>query len=265
MTHIALQGALNLRDLGGIGTQSGHKITDGRLFRSDALGTLTDPDVAVLTGLGLRTAIDFRSEGEVAASGPDRLPPGAAEILLPVDAGDLDGFIAVLTGGDLAKQRELLGDGKAAQFMRDINRQFVAEPRFRAQFGRALHLIAGAKAGHTVQPVLYHCSAGKDRTGWMTAIVLTALGVPRDVVLADYLASNDYVWPAYQPLIESVASAGQLADPDLVRPLLVQDPSYLDAAFAEAESRYGDFAGFLAEGLDFTPADTSSLRSALLT
>jgi protein-tyrosine phosphatase len=246
-----MRGALNVRDLGGIATGSGQQVSRGRVLRSDELSDLADADVAVLGGMGLRTAIDFRSAEEVKRSGADRLPAGTAAIALPVSAGNLDDFF---TAGP-ERLAELLRDGQGVQFMLDINRQFVADPAHRAQFGRALHLIVDAGR----QPVVYHCTAGKDRTGWMTAILLTALGVPRDAVMADYLATNDYVWPAYS---EQLAATGLL---DLVRPLLVQDPAYLDAAFAEVELRYGSFTGFLDRGLGFTGADLGRLRGGLLT
>jgi protein-tyrosine phosphatase len=246
-----MQGALNVRDLGGIATGSGQKIGSGRVIRSDALSKLTDEDLATLAGMALRTAIDFRSTHEVASAGLDRLPPGAAAIALPIDAANLEELFAA----DQDKLAELLGDGKGVEFMLGINRQFVADPAHRAQFGRALHLIADADR----RPVLFHCTAGKDRTGWMAAIVLTALGVPRDAITADYLATNDYVWPGYAAILDG---QGDLLT--LVKPVLVQDAAYLDAAFDEVDARYGDFDGFLAEGLDFTGADVDRLRTGLL-
>lgn len=260
MSRLPLDGAVNARDLGGLPAADGRTTASGRLLRADALASLTDPDLELLARLGLRTAIDFRGPAEVEAGGPDRLPAGTTAIALPIEAGDLGTFVTAFTSGDLRQQADLLGEGKAARFMLDMNRQFVADPEYRAQFGRALHLIADPDR----QPALFNCTAGKDRTGWMAAVVLTALGVPPDVVLADYLASNEFVWPAYQPMVESLAQAGQLADPELLKPLLVQDPAYLLAAFDEAESRYGGFGSFLADGLGFGPADVKRLRGSLL-
>jgi protein-tyrosine phosphatase len=246
-----MQGALNVRDLGGIATGSGSKVSAARVFRSDALSKITDEDLLTLAGMALRTAIDFRSTHEVASAGPDRLPSGATSVGLPVDAANLEELFAA--GAD--KLEELLGDGKGVQFMLAINRQFVADPAHRAQFGRALHLIADADR----QPVLFHCTAGKDRTGWMAAIVLTALGVPRDAVIADYLATNDYVWPAYETMLKD--DQHLLA---LVKPVLAQDAAYLNAAFDEVDARYSGFDGFLTDGLDFTSADVDRLRAGLL-
>ena len=256
MPHIALRGAANVRDLGGIVTLSGRKLLPGRVLRADSLSKLTDSDLEVLAGLGLRTAIDFRSPSEVTHLGPDRLPPQAEGVALPVDAGDVVAFTSVF--GDIGKQRELFGSGKAAEFMKVANREFVANDVHREQFGSALRVIAdGAR-----QPVLFHCTAGKDRTGWMSAILLTALGVPRDVVMDDYLATNDYIWPAFESQLRPLAEAGQL-DMDVLTPLLRQDPSYLDAAFDEVAARYGSFDEFLGRGLSFSADDAQRLRSTL--
>jgi protein-tyrosine phosphatase len=253
--HIALQGAANVRDLGGTVTSSGRKVLPGKVFRGDSLSTLTNADVDVLAGLGLHTVIDFRSLPEVSHAGSDRLPPGAQGVELPINAGDVQGFAAIM--GDPGKQRDMLGDGKAEEFMKRANRSFVSDDAHREQFSRALHLIGAG------QPVLYHCTAGKDRTGWMTAILLTALGVPRDTVMDDYLATNEYVWPSYEVQMQPLVETGKL-DMPVFKPLLVQDPGYLDAAFGEVEARYGTFGEFLRRGLDFGKDDVERLRSALL-
>lgn len=258
--RIELQGAKNVRDLGAVVTGDGRKVSPGRLLRGDGLGELTESDVAVLAGVGLRTVIDFRSDPEVQQSGADRLPAGVELVRMPIAGGNLGEMLAAMRSGDPARQHAVLGDGKAAAFMLEVNRQFVADASYRAVFARALHLIADPAR----RPVLFHCAAGKDRTGWLAAVVSTILGVPHEAVVADYLATNAYIWPAYQPLFRQLAAAGKLADPDLVKPLLFQDPAYLEAAFDEVRARYGSFDDFLVDGLGFTSADQDNLRSALL-
>jgi len=255
--RIALHGAHNLRDLGGIATKSGQQLVSDQLIRGDSLSKLTDADVDLLGMLSLRTVIDFRGLPEIARLGPDRLPPDAEAVDLPVDAADLDQFIGLV--GHVGRQRELLGDGKAARFMERVNRDFVSNDTQREQFARALRLIADDAR----RPVLYHCTAGKDRTGWMTAILLTALDVPRETIMADYLATNDYVWPAYEKQLHPLAMLHQL-DLNVFKPLLVQDPAYLNAGFDEVTIRYGTFENFLADGLGFGADDTERLRSVLL-
>ncbi|MBY8859442.1 tyrosine-protein phosphatase [Nocardia sp. CA2R105] len=259
MSLIELQGAVNVRDLGGFVAAEGRRLTAGRLFRADALHKLTDGDVDVLAGLGLRTVVDFRSPREITGAGPDRLPAGVDRIELPIAGGNITATLGA-TVGEFSSGKPDLGGGRAAEVMRTINRQFITEPEYRAAFARTLHLIADPDR----DPLLFHCTAGKDRTGWMAAIVLTALGVPHDDVLADYLATNDYVWPSYQAWITRGAESGEIEDPDAMRELLYQDPSYIGSAFTAVETTYGTFDRFLTDGLDFGPADLERLRNVLL-
>ncbi|MGH8877147.1 MAG: tyrosine-protein phosphatase, partial [Stackebrandtia sp.] len=115
--HIALQGSPNTRDLGGYETWDGMQTRFGMLYRSGELSKLTEEDATVLTGLGLRTVVDFRLPEEVAFGGPDRLPEGLAPVSLPVGGGGLDGFYALAKSGDWDLVRRELGDGKGEESM----------------------------------------------------------------------------------------------------------------------------------------------------
>jgi protein-tyrosine phosphatase len=258
--HVQLDGAVNVRDIGGYRTSYGAGVTRSRLYRGDALNTLSEPDLATIYALDLRTVIDFRTPGEVLVTGPDRLPRGAAPISMPVTGGDLAGVYEVVASGDHRLQRRELGDGHAAALMVQINRGFVADPRQRETFGAALRLlcIPGRLPG------LYHCSGGKDRTGWMTAIVLTVLGVSRELVIRDYLLSNDFHRTGYQKLRYDLIKTGIIADQELLRPILEQSPTYLSAAFDEAERQYGSFAAFVAHGLETSESALRELRMGML-
>jgi protein-tyrosine phosphatase len=261
MAHIELHGARNVRDLGDFATADGRKTARGRLLRGDSLAALNDSDLAVLAGFGLRTVIDFRGPNEIANHGADRVPAGARRVGIPITGGDLGAMLRAAAGETSpAEQQQLLGEGRAAKLMIDANRRFVSDPGFRAGFGEALAIIADPGHG----PVLFHCTAGKDRTGWMAAIVLTALGVPREAIVADYLATNDYVWDVYGAWLDRLVESGALADVELIRPLLFQDASYLGAAFDEVERQYGSFDRYLADGLGVGGAQLDALRSALL-
>jgi len=258
--HVELDGAVNVRDIGGYRSTWGLEVRRGRLFRGDALGQLSDHDLERLDWLGLRTVIDFRTPGEILLIGPDRLPAGVESVSLPVSGGDLEGVYELITSGDHERQRRELGDGRAARFMVQMNRGFVADARQREAFGAALRLMC--TAGRL--PLLYHCSSGKDRTGWMTAIVLTALGVPRGVVLRDYLLSNDFHRTEYFKLRFDLVETGIVADPELLRPIMEQSATYLGAAFEEADRRYGSFGAFVTCGLDVGDAMVDELRRGLL-
>jgi protein-tyrosine phosphatase len=258
--HVVLDGAVNVRDVGGYLTSYGLAVTRGRLFRGDSLSQLTDSDVERLDSLGLRTVIDFRTPGEVLLGGTDRLPFGIEFAGLPVSGGDLGAVYELIAGGDHDRQWRQLGDGRAAELMVDINRGFVADARQREAFGAALRLMCSPGR----LPLLYHCSSGKDRAAWMTAIVLTALGVPRELVLRDYLLSNDFHRTGYQKLRFDLVKTGIVRDPELLRPIMEQSATYLGAAFEEADRRYGSFDRFLADGLEVGEAMLSELRRALL-
>lgn len=258
--HVELDGAVNVRDIGGYRTAYGTSVARSRLFRGDALSTLTPPDVAVISSLDLRTVIDLRTPGEVLVSGPDRLPRGLAPVSMPVAGGDLAGVYEVIASGDHRLQRRELGDGRAAALMVEINRGFVTDARQREMFGAALRLLS--IPGRL--PGLYHCSGGKDRSGWLTAIVLTVLGVSRELVVRDYLLSNDFHRTGYQKLRYDLIKTGVIADQELVRPILEQSPTYLNAAFDEAERRYGSFAAFVTHGLDTGEPALRELRAGML-
>jgi protein-tyrosine phosphatase len=258
--QVQLDGAVNVRDIGGYRTSYGTAVNRGRLFRGDALNALSEPDLCVISAMGLRTVIDFRTPGEVLVSGPDRLPRGLAPVSMPVAGGDLAGIYEIIASGDHELQRRELGEGRAAALMVDINRGFVADPRQRDMFGAALRLlcIPGRLPG------LYHCSGGKDRSGWMTAIILTILGVSRELVLRDYLLSNDFHRTEYQKLRYDLIKTGIIADQELLRPILEQSPTYLGAAFDEAERRYGSFAAFVNHGLETSEHTLHELRVGML-
>jgi protein-tyrosine phosphatase len=258
--HVVLDGAVNVRDIGGYRTSYGLQVTRGLLFRGDALSQLTGPDVERLGQLGLRAVIDFRTPGEVLLTGADRLPSGTEFVSLPVSGGDLGSIYELIASGDHARQRRALGEGRAASLMVEINRGFVADARQREAFGAALRLVCSAGR----LPLLYHCSGGRDRTGWMTAIVLTSLGVPREIVLRDYLLSNDFHRTEYQKLRYDLVKTGIVADPELLRPIMEQSATYLATAFEEAERRYSSFGRFVTHGLQVSDAMVGELRRVLL-
>ena len=251
---------MNVRDIGGYRTAYGREVIRGRLFRGDSLRQLTHNDTERLEQLGLCTVIDFRTPGEILLSGPDRLPYGVELAQLPVSGGDLGSIYELIASGDHDQQRRKLGDGRAASFMVEMNRAFVADGRQREGFGAALRLMCAAEK----LPLLYHCTGGKDRTGWMTATVLTALGVPRELVLRDYLLSNDFHRTGYTKLRLDLIKGGIVRDPELLRPILEQSATYLGAAFEEADRRYASFDRFLTRGLGVSDDLLDELRRALL-
>jgi protein-tyrosine phosphatase len=179
---------------------------------------------------------------------------------MPVSGGDLGAFFDIIASGNHELQRYELGDGRGATLMANIYRDFVADPRQRETFGAALRLLC--IPGRL--PALYHCSGGKDRTGWMTAIILTILGVPADIVLRDYLVSNDLLRTTYHRIRSDLMKTRIIRDPELLRPILEQSPTYLSVAYDETERRFGSFGAFVAYGLGVGDDELDQLRRAML-
>lgn len=257
--HVALEGADNVRDLGGYQTTDGFAVSAGLLLRGDGLSRLTDGDVERMSWLGVRTVIDFRTPGEVLSLGPDRLPSSTVAVSFPVSGGDLSDIYDLVATGNARRQHQALGEGRASEFMAGTYRSFVADPRLRETFGAAIALVSDGPG-----PLLFHCTGGKDRTGWMAAVILMALGVPRSEVMGNYLESNVLLRASYQRLRNDLVKAGLLTDPELLRPVMEVTPSYLNAAFHEAETVYGSFESFLLRGLGIDPPHRRKLGDALL-
>ncbi|MBX6750796.1 MAG: tyrosine-protein phosphatase [Micromonosporaceae bacterium] len=261
---LRLSNAPNARDLGGHLTGDGRRVRRHVLFRADALHRLSEADLEVVARLKLACVIDFRSPAEVARSGADRLPvPGPRLVELPIVDLDLFGVItdALSRGGDgteLDFLREDAPGGGAPAMMAKLYRRFVSDETMRAAFAQALRLVATAEN----LPLLFHCTVGKDRTGWLAAVVLTVLDVPRDVIVADYVHTNE----CSREFVDLVVSLldGRVSDPQVVVPTLEARPAYLEAAFAEADRVFGGMDGYVREGLGADDELLESLRANLL-
>ncbi|MEU8435351.1 tyrosine-protein phosphatase [Streptomyces sp. NPDC029216] len=259
--QIPLQGAVNFRDVGGYATYTGGLVRQGLVYRSDALSRLTAADITTVAGLGLTKAVDFRIPMEVQYDGADRLPPGLAATSRPVsDLGLYATLVGAISSGDPVKQEEMLGGGRAEAYMRDVYRTFVTSPGNRAQFAATLREIAAGDQG----PLLYHCTSGKDRTGWMSYVLLRALAVPRETAESDYLASNTFR-AAYDAQVRAgLKQSGRMQNPDLLIPLQEVRQDYLDAATARMEADYGSFYGYLTDGLGLDLRTLAQLQNKLV-
>ncbi len=260
---LRLANATNARDLGGYITTGGYPVRRGVLYRANALNRLTEDDVETVGRLGLVCVIDFRHTHEIELTGPDRFPstPPRKVVALPLfDPGhDVFTTVSAMLSGRAGDQPAVLrNDGLAASAMIELYRWFVTSAMAREAFATALRLIATPAS----LPLLFHCTAGKDRTGWLAALVLSALGVDREVVADDYLRTNEHNAPGTAYILASVAD--RLEDPAILLPLLEARREYLEAGLAEIDRRYGDVAGYLREGLGLNDETLTALRTNLL-
>jgi protein-tyrosine phosphatase len=260
---LGLAGAPNARDLGGLVGADGRPVRPGALVRSGALARLTEDDLPVLAELSLTCLVDLRHGTEIAQSPTRQLPEPVPRVLnAPVydDRHPVFSYVtALLNGDDLSRYADLAAQG-APGAMAAIYRWFVTGDDARASFGAACRALADPAN----LPALFHCSVGKDRTGWLTAILLTALGVDPEAIRVDYLQTNEATAEAQQRLLELLAERRPGADPEAIQPLLQARPAYLDAAYAEVERQFGSFQAYLRAGLGLDDGTLAALRTNLL-
>jgi protein-tyrosine phosphatase len=268
MATLGLMNAANARDLGGFVTAVGRRTRRGVLYRANALNRLTDEDVLAVGRLGLVHVVDFRHPDEIEFTGPDRLPEAPACRVLAVPIFDPDHDVFTLVNAAIrgvSESRSVLATrlrsrtAGAAIAMEALYRWFVNAPAARESFATVVRLLAAAES----LPLLFHCTAGKDRTGWLSAIVLSAVGVDRHAIVADYLRTNDlnaagtaYILGQVGEHVEDAAA--------LLLPLLEARLEYLEAAFDEADRVFGGMDGYLREGLGIGDEILEALHGNLL-
>ncbi|MCB1631751.1 MAG: tyrosine-protein phosphatase [Pseudomonadales bacterium] len=249
--QVAFAGAPNFRDLGGYLTRDGRRLRTGMLYRSGSLAHLTDADLERLATLKLHTVYDFRTPAEVGPA-PDRLPPdsGIERVALPIgDPGvDVEALRKRIYAGDI---EGLQLAGSYANLVLDKS------DIYRAWFEDLLDTRR--------IPGVFHCTAGKDRTGVGAALFLYALGVPRETVLQDYLASNYYLHDSIEGTVWKARLASRFkVDGDRLRALLGVNEGLLENAFEAIEARYGSLDHYLEQALGLDAEKRERLQALYL-
>ena len=250
------EGIANFRDLGGYSTTDGHQVKWGVLYRAGTLTDASNADLAGLKELRLNTLIDFRSAAEKEEE-PNRLPDPMSFSVVEIPTLD-DGNKAMV--GEIMERIES-GDFEGLdpdQMMLQANRQFAST--FTPQFRQYIHTVLEARGA----PIVWHCSAGKDRTGFAAAILLRILGVPQELVMQDYMASKQHALEARksQLVVLRVLKGDEAADKLTI--LMGVEEAWLQAAFEEIDVKWGSFDNYVRDGLGLTEADIAQLQDQLL-
>jgi protein-tyrosine phosphatase len=239
--HLDLAGASNFRDLGGYRARDGRTVRWRQIFRSNHLGHLTEADIQALRPLRLKSAFDFRGTEERAAA-----MCGLAEIAvhsLPIEPTVVAALRARRANGTA------LSPADALEVMRDSYRNYV-------RYNTASFRILFAHLLEDRAPLVIHCTAGKDRTGFACALILHALGVPDDVIAEDYLLTNRFY--RRDPSVSSDL-------PDNVRQVLGSvEASFLAAAFDAIGADYGDLESYFSDGLGLGAQQRAELAARYL-
>ena len=236
---VKLEGGSNFRDLGGYPTQNGHHVKWGRIYRSADVGKLTDADLKTIEDRNVTVVCDLRGPDEYKQS-PDRLPAGVTRIELPA------GSETTPTVVDYTKMN---GDSLMRVFYGKID-HFKA--KYKPMFDQLLALESD-------DALMFHCTAGKDRTGVGAALILSALGVDEDLIMKDYAATDVYWKPGREKIVAQMKQAGM--SEEMLKPMMVANPAYLEKTFVAIDAEYGSMDKFLAEVIELTPEKLSKLQA----
>jgi protein-tyrosine phosphatase len=243
---VPLEGQSNFRDLGGYETADGRHVKWGRIFRSGQLSELTAADYARIAPLHIRTVYDLRDQQE-RASQPTAWAAGPVLALHSDKAQTGQSSLSQLgPDADAAKARAVI-----TVFYTHAPADYA--PEYKAIFHELLE-------GHA--PLLLHCTGGKDRTGVGSALILSALGVPRAVIVEDFALTNRLLRPSKLPNTPFMKAMSAMP-PEALAAMTRADPSYLQATFDAIDAQYGSLDAYLA-ALGVGPAQKARLRALYL-
>ena len=226
---LPVEGGYNFREMGGIKTKDGKLIQYGKLIRSDELAYLTDADLQYLSSFPLISIVDFRTEEEVAAA-PDKRPASLQNYYAySINPGNIQSS-TLKSFGEVTGEQVIL-------FMENMYISLVSDSAHIAIYRQFFALLQD----ESQLPLIFHCSAGKDRTGLAAAFFLTVLGVDEETIMANYIASNKYLEGKYDEYVNKNTA---------LRPFFEVHPSYLKAAFKTIDEKYGSMEQFLVKELE---------------
>lgn len=266
--EIILKGAPNARDLGGIETADGRLIRKNRLIRSGGLGKLYPEDVEYLKNAGLRTVVDFRTEPERMEK-PDIILDGVDYIVCPLLERKTEGITRLVPETEeeealrtVSMAHRLMAHGPdGRKQMRSLYPILVSNPFCIEHFRQFFDILLG----HNEGALLYHCTMGKDRVGTATALLLSALGVPRESIIADYLITAERCAPGTERLIKNCRKiCGDEEVLQFIYYLDTVEESFIKAAFDTVKQSCGSVENFLREKIGLDAEKIAKLKNLYL-
>ena len=255
---LPIEGAHNFRDLGGYKTNDNLSVKWGAIYRSDALHDLTDQDLEYLERLKLKAIIDFRSSNEISEE-PDRKIKNTEIHLLSIDPFQ-DSSLLDSDKSFQEIQRDLFsGEADLSNFLVDFNKDLVTK------FSPVYKDFIDTLIANEGLPIVFHCTAGKDRAGFAAALVLSILGVPRDIIIKDYLATNSYTKESIdEKLMKIKLYSFFQANTENLRKVMGAEERYIQAAFDAIDHEWGSMEAFYENGLELSQIEIDKLRSFYL-
>ncbi len=246
------EGMNNARDLGGMVTTDGKKIRKGLFLRTDALDALTDDDVNRLKDQNVSIIIDLRTAQEMAEK-PDRPVEGAQYHHIPI--------FSDAQAGVTHEESDTLAVFKDLPDMKHLYKEMVLSDDACANVCKALDLIMNNENGCT----LFHCVAGKDRTGILAMLILGMLGVSEEDIMEDYLLTNvtgEEIANQIAELVRNRYHNDELAE--RVRIACIADEGYLNSALDYIHSEFGTIPAYCREKLKISDEEIDAFRKKAL-
>ncbi|MEP3890612.1 MAG: tyrosine-protein phosphatase [Hellea sp.] len=250
---LPIHGTRNFRDLGGYKTIDGRAIKSGMLYRSDKLSHLEDAGVVDVAELSLKVITDLRSDSERKQE-PDHLPQDVDYVVLPINDKPVD--IRKLS------RKIIMGRVDEAEVMNLLDhRRFITNPAHRKSWGEWVKSLADDNN----TPQLFHCTSGKDRTGYGAAIIMLTLGVDKDTVMEDFLFSNQVLKGYNDATIISIEKrVGKRDSLEIIRKIMGVSRETMEATFAQMEADFGSIDGFIRDGLGIDDDMRAKLQDKFL-